>query len=144
MSLDHPPITGQFQQAATSSAALRKGAKPPPPFSLRLSAEERAELERRAGSKSLGAYIRAQLLGDAVTRRRASRQPAADQQTLARLLAELGKSRLSSNLNQLAKAANIGSLPVSPETEQALVAACEDVRRMRHALLSALGLRSEP
>ena len=54
------------------------------------------------------------------------------------MLAELGKSRLASNLNQLAKAANTGSLPVSPETEQALVQACEDVRRMRHALPAAL------
>ena len=59
-------------------------------------------------------------------------------------MAALGQSRLSSNLNQLAKSANSGSLPVSPETEQALVQACEDVRRMRHALLTALGLRSEP
>ena len=144
MSLDRPPITGEFQQATTPATSPPQGGKPPPPFSLRLSAEERAELIRRAGSKPLGAYIRAQLLGNVTTPRRTRRQPGADQQTLAKLLAELGKSRLSSNLNQLAKAVNMGSLPVSPETEQSLVQACEDVRRMRHALLSALGLRSEP
>ena len=133
MSLDHPPITGQFQRATAP-------ARTPPPFSLRLSADERAELIRRAGNKPLGAYIRAQLLGDITTPRRSRRQPGMDQQALAKLLAELGKSRLSSNLNQLAKAAHMGSLPVTPETEQALVQACDDVRRMRHALLSTLGL----
>ena len=144
MSLDRPPITGEFQQATTPAAPPHQEGKPPPPFSLRLSADERAELIRRAGSKPLGAYIRAQLLGNTASPRRASRQPAKDQQALAKLLAELGKSRLASNLNQLAKAANTGSLPVSPETEQALVQACEDVRRMRHALLTALGFRVEP
>ena len=144
MSIDRPPITGQFQQATTPAPSPSQAGKPPPPFSLRLSADERAELIRRAGNKPLGVYIRAQLLGSVTTPRRTRRQPGADQQTLARLLAELGKSRLASNLNQLAKAVNMGALPVSPETEQALAEACEDVRRMRHALLSALGLRSEP
>ncbi|WP_241117349.1 hypothetical protein [Achromobacter xylosoxidans] len=141
MSLDHPPITGEFQKVSTQTL---QGSKPPPPFSLRLSAEERTELIRRAGSKPLGVYIRAQLLGNVTTPRRTRRQPGADQQALARLLAELGQSKLSSNLNQLAKAANTGSLLVTMETEQALIEACEDVRRMRHALLTALGLRSEP
>lgn len=140
MSLDHPPITGQFQRATAPARTPPPGGKPPPPFSLRLSADERAELIRRAGNKPLGAYIRAQLLGDITTPRRSRRQPGMDQQALAKLLAELGKSRLSSNLNQLAKAAHMGSLPVTPETEQALVQACDDVRRMRHALLSTLGL----
>lgn len=141
MSLDHPPITGEFQRATTPAAPPHQKDRPPPPFSLRLSADERAELIRRAGSKPLGAYIRAQLLDGIATPRRASRQPAMDQQILARLLAELGKSRLASNLNQLAKAMNMGVLPVTTETEQALVQACEDVRLMRRALLSALGLR---
>ncbi len=76
MSLDHPPITGEFQRATTSAAPPHKKDKPPPPFSLRLSANERAELIRRAGNKPLGAYIRAQLLGGIDTPRRASRQPA--------------------------------------------------------------------
>ena len=144
MSLDRPPITGEFQQASTPAAPPPQGGKTPPPFSLRLSAAERAELIRRAGNKPLGAYIRAQVLEGVTTPRRSRRQPGMDQQSLAKLLAALGQSRLSSNLNQLAKSANSGSLPVSPETEQALVQACEDVRRMRHALLSALGFRVEP
>ncbi len=37
--------------------------KTPPPFSLRLSFEERARLERDAGDMPLGAYIRERLFG---------------------------------------------------------------------------------
>ncbi|MGF1623944.1 MAG: plasmid mobilization relaxosome protein MobC [Alphaproteobacteria bacterium] len=35
------------------------------------------------------------------------------------MLGELGRSRIANNLNQLARAANSGSLPVTPETVQA-------------------------
>ena len=51
----------------------------------------------------------------------------------------LGGSRLSSNLNQLAKAVNTGSLPVTPETEDDLKQACREVAEMRAELLRALG-----
>jgi hypothetical protein len=52
----------------------------------------------------------------------------------------LGQSRLSSNLNQLAKAVNTGSLPVTPETERELRQAARDVMVMRRMLIDALGL----
>jgi hypothetical protein len=51
----------------------------------------------------------------------------------------LGASRLSSNLNQLAKAVNTGSLPVSPEVEAELMEACQEVQELRADLLRALG-----
>ena len=38
-----------------------------------------------------------------------------DRQELAKLLGKLGKPRISQNINQLAKAANSGSLPVNHE-----------------------------
>lgn len=37
---------------------------------------------------------------------------------LALLLSELGQSRLASNINQLAKAANMGTLDITPEIER--------------------------
>jgi hypothetical protein len=55
----------------------------------------------------------------------------------------LGQSRLSSNLNQLAKAVNTGALPVTPETESEIVAACASVTAMRYDLLNALGLHGD-
>jgi hypothetical protein len=67
----------------------------------------------------------------------------ADRQSLARALALLGQSRLSSNLNQLAHLANIGALPVDPQTESELYAALAGVRELRGLLMRALGLRPD-
>ena len=64
-----------------------------------------------------------------------------DQRALAHVLSKLGQSRLANNLNQLAKAANTGSLPVTPETESALQAACRDIRAIKHVLMKALGIQ---
>ena len=55
----------------------------------------------------------------------------------------LGKSRLSSNLNQLARAVNSGSLPVSPETEKAILEACAEIKTMSNNLTKALGVEPE-
>jgi len=115
----------------------------PTPFSLRLTFDERAALEQSAGSRPLGAYIRSKLFSGAEKPRKArtrTRKPLKDEKALSELLGKLGESRrLASNLNQLAKATNSGSLPVTPDTEKALQAACNDVRVMRILLMRALG-----
>ena len=48
-------------------------------------------------------------------------------------------NKYAKNLNQLAKAVNTGSLPVTPETEADLKEACRDVAAMRADLMRALG-----
>ena len=112
----------------------------PPPFSIRFTFEERARLDAERGRSTLSAHIRDCLFGDDVTpRRKSGSSPVIDGEALGRLLGALGGSRLSNNLNQLAKAVNTGSLPVSPETEADIVAACEEVRALRADLLRALG-----
>lgn len=111
-----------------------------PPFSLRLSFEERAQLQEMAEGQPLGGYIRARLLGQQTKRRGSSIR---DREALAQVLGMLGQSRLSSNLNQLAKLANIGSLPLTPETEAELRAAAAEVMAIRRLLVSALGLKAE-
>jgi hypothetical protein len=114
--------------------------KYPPPFSLRLTYDERARLDAERGDKTLAAYIRERLFGDnAAPRKRRGNSPVGDKEALGRLVGALGQSRLSSNLNQLAKAVNTGSLPVTPETEAELIEACRDISEMRDALLAALG-----
>jgi hypothetical protein len=119
-------------------------AKRPAPFSLRLSAEERARLIEEAKGTPLGAYIRAKVLGTAPpVRMRRTGLAVKDRQALAQVLALLGQSRLSSNMNQLAHAANIGALPLTPETEADLCESLRDVRAMRRLLLVALGLNAE-
>lgn len=126
------------------------GAKPPhpysrnvKPFSLRLTADERARLTAEAGGEPLASYMRAKLLTGSNARPRRSGLPVDDARSLGQALALLGRSRLSSNLNQLAHLANIGALPVTPELESELAAALADIREIRRLLISALGLKPE-
>jgi hypothetical protein len=118
-----------------------KNSKLASPFSLRLTFKERSILEQAAGDMPL-AYIRSKLLNESEVPRRVrkrTRKPLKDEQAMALLLGELGKARLANNLNQLAKAVNIGSLSVTPDTEKALQRACAAVQDMRDLLLQALG-----
>src|SRR5690606_15875955 len=114
-------------------------------FSFRLTSEEHAALLRTAGDLPLGVFIRSKLFDEPLPeyRPRRPRQPVKDHQILVQLLGELGKARLANNINQLARAANTGSLPVTPETEEALQTACAEVIAMRAALMQALGFREE-
>ncbi len=121
--------------------------KRPPPFSLRLTPEERRALDARAEAcgLSLGGFIRACLFGQGNSAPQSqpprARLSITDRAALAAVLAQLGASRLASNVNQLAKAANAGSLPVTPDTEQALRAACADIRSLKSLLMRALGIQ---
>ena len=121
--------------------------KYPPPFSIRFTFEERARLDADRGPRALSTHIREKLFGDDTTpRKKPGNSPVGDAEALGRVLGALGASRLSSNLNQLAKAVNTGSLPVSPEVEAELMEACQEVQELRADLLRALGKmpRSEP
>ena len=60
---------------------------------------------------------------------------------LGQLLGEMGRARLANHLNPLAKAANTGCLPVTPDTEIALRDACAEVQAMCKTLLTVLGGR---
>lgn len=94
---------------------------------------------------SLGEYIRSRVFnGEAALRRTRGKHPVKDHEALGRVLGELGRSRLANNLNQLARAANTGSLPVTPETEAALQDACAAIQDIRADLVKALGLSPEP
>ncbi|MEO1091756.1 MAG: plasmid mobilization relaxosome protein MobC [Pseudomonadota bacterium] len=141
------------QQISTAPAgpAFRKATKGPsrkrrpvpPPFSLRLNADERARLERDAAGLPLGTHIKDKLFEDEArpTRRRAS-APVKDHAALAQVLGMLGAMRLANNLNQLAKAANIGTLPLTPEVEVDLTKACAAIFAIRAELMRALGYPS--
>src|SRR6476469_7777748 len=120
------PLSGVFQMGARPGQSQLKSDKRPPPFSLRLTFEERARLERDDGDMPLGAYIRSRLFGEPTPHRaaRKAKRPVKDHQALASVLGELGKRRIANNLNQLAKAVNSGSLPHTPETEKSLQEAC--------------------
>jgi hypothetical protein len=115
-----------------------------PPFSIRLSENERTRLEQESGGAPLGAYIKAKALGSALpVRMRRTGLALEDRAALAQLLALLGRSRLVTSLNEIAAAVSIGALSLDPETLADLAAAIREVREMRNLLLSALGLKPE-
>ena len=128
-----------FQKAA--GTPRQPSSQKPTPFSLRLSAEERAYLDELAGSRPLGSYIREKLLGERAETRRTLRKPKIQETQYAALLAALGESRLSSNLNQLAKHANMGTLDTGEDIEAQLQEAYMAILEMRKALFMALGLK---
>lgn len=113
------------------------------PFSLRLTKEERKQLEAQAGSLPLASYIKSVVLAsEAPKYRKKSKPPVADQQLLAEILARLGATRSASNLNQIAKAINQGTLYVDDELAADLNKACAEMAWMRVTLMQALGIKS--
>lgn len=116
--------------------------KRPAPFSIRLSADERAYLERKAGHRPLGRYIRAKLLGDGETPRKTSRAPSIDYAMLGQVLGVLGQSEIATHLCLLAMAAETGRLELEDADRIALNEACTDIREVRTLLVNALGLKT--
>lgn len=131
-------ISLTFTGVAKPNWTVRRRATSTRPFSIRLTPAERASLEEQAGRLPLGQHIRNVLLGDGVKKRRVARKPQLDDQRVAALLSGLGQSRLSSNLNQLAKSANMGTLEVDEDIRVQLQQACVAIVAMREALLIAL------
>lgn len=112
------------------------------PFAIRLTVDERRELERRAGEMALGGYIKAVLFADGdKRRRRGPRSPVKDHAKLAEVLACLGQSRLGETLQQLSQAVESGTLHVDDSVPIAVQRACEDIILVRLLLMQALGFQ---
>ena len=79
------------------------------PAQVRLTPDERAQLDAAAERAGLtvGAFIRQQCLGTPGPR--AARRPPVERAALAQLIGQLGKC--GSNLNQIARALNMGEEP---------------------------------
>jgi len=113
-----------------------------PPFSLRLTPDERHQLEAQAGAMPLASYIKSVVLADDAPKYRKRRKaPEAEQRLLAAILARLGQTRQANNLNQIAKHLNQGTLIVDEELAADLTAAIAEVAWMRTTLMNALGVR---
>lgn len=130
-----------FSDASAPDISIRpaRPKKRPAPFSLRLSYEERAQLETAAGNIPLGQYIKGRLFDGlpAVPRQRSAAK--IDKAAIANLLGRLGQSQLAVSMREIASAAHNGSLPVTPDLENELKAACGEISDVRRALLKALG-----
>lgn len=93
---------------------------------------------------SLGEYIRRRFSDERIPKRRTrGKHPVKYHVLLSYALGGLERSRLANNLNQLAKAANMENLVLTPETKTALLEACADIREMRDTLMRTLGLNKD-
>lgn len=120
------------------------GKKQLSPFCIRFTEQERKSLEQAAGDRALGAYIRWLIFKDELPAiRTRNKKPVKDHKQLSELIAVLGQSRIASNINQLAKAANSGSLPVNQDVLQSLEESIQAIRWMRETLIGALGLHAQ-
>lgn len=146
-------MTGAIQGKSSSKmqSAFRGAAQVAPgkqsgsasTVSVRLSATEREALEDAAGGTSLSAYIRKCMFGGStMPSRTAGKRPVRDHEALARVLAALGKSNLSRDLETLRWAEEDGVLVIDPETAILLQRATADIAAMRGDLIAALGLRN--
>lgn len=141
MSQPSQPIFTETFNSKAQNPKRHKSAKTSP-LCIRITDRERERLEQDAGDLPLSAYVRSRLFDAAVIApRRRMLRPVKDREALARVLGELGSARIANNLNQLARAANNGSLPFGHETARDLHDACVAVHAMRHDLLAALGMR---
>ena len=134
-----PDARGAFR-SSSATKGRGDGKETTKPLSVRFTDRERAFLRRKAQGKPIGTHIRDVVLADAPKKTHVAK---ADPQKLALVLSMLGKSRLSQNLNQLAKAVNTGTLDPTPEVEEQIITACAAVMAMRATLLEALGLKPE-
>jgi hypothetical protein len=103
------------------------------PFSLRLSFNERVELEQRSNDAglSMGGYCKFAIFEKPPPR--SARRPVRDRAELAKLLGAVGK--VGNNLNQIAHQLNVHGSIDMPELKQAL----EDLAQIRAQIMIALG-----
>ncbi|MEM7441562.1 MAG: plasmid mobilization relaxosome protein MobC [Pseudomonadota bacterium] len=110
------------------------------PLTLRLTPEERANLEELAAGMTLSAYIRACVFAkETKPRKSRPKSVVADKKAIAEALALLGQSRIANNLNQLAYHANIGALGIGEPEQAQINEAYEHVLAIRALLMKALG-----
>ncbi|MBL1420876.1 MAG: hypothetical protein COC24_010245 [Alphaproteobacteria bacterium] len=116
------------------------------PFSLRLTFEERAILKRNAGSMTLSAYIKSQIFPDnAAKYKKNSYAPKTSAKRLSQLLAKLGSSNITNNINVIASEINSGTLLFDEDIKSNINQACIDIQDMRILLMQGLGMKlSQP
>ena len=137
-------LASQFADAAAKPTKRKPKRRRPSSLSIRVSDEERAILEHKAGKRSLGAYVREKVLGDKqAPRRKGAGKPPVESILLGQVLGKLGKSEQVACLFLLLVAAEKNRVVLTETERTALHEACESVQEIRAALMSALGLRGD-
>jgi hypothetical protein len=148
MSHPSPPHLSEIFNALAVKPKRDKRVRSIPPVSIRVSAEEKAQLKQMAGNLALSAYIRQRLFGDTVKGRakrhqEKPKQPKFDHVEIARLLGMFGQSELARSMLALSLAVQAGQLVASSEVELQICRACEDIHEMRTVLITALKVKPQ-
>jgi hypothetical protein len=118
------------------------------PLSIRVTEEEKAWLQEMAGALAISGYIRQCLFRDTAAKRakrhqKKPRQPSMDVQEVGRLLGMFGRSELARSMLALSLAASQGNLNITPEMEERIEIACEEIHTIKLALIFALGVKPQ-
>lgn len=116
------------------------------PYSFRLTPQQRAFIKEQSQAAKMteSDWIRYILFSNAklieakqktVARRVSNRD-------LSQIIYLLGQSRIPNNLNQIAKAINMGTIIVSPDTERHIDESYRMVLWIRQTLIQQLGLKA--
>jgi len=116
--------------------------KRPPPLSVRLSPEQRAQLERDAVGMSLNAYVLSCLFC-ARPKRKRSHQPSKRDMAISRALRRLSHAGLAAYLTSQIVAQEEGRLRLSKREEVELRHAHGELGAVRRDLIVGLGLQAE-
>lgn len=127
-----------------SNAAKKEKQKRAAPLSLRLSSEQRNELEQFAGELPLGSYIKEQLFKGSTKPRsfRARGGAVEDRKLLGQVLRALGSANIIKTIGNLRDADDNQVLIMSDAANFAVHQACRDIAIMRRDLVVALGLKA--
>lgn len=113
-------------------------------YTVRYSDKERKKVQANAEAMKLptSTYIRISSLSDDSRHlKRFELSTTQERKEYAQILAALGKSRISQNLNQIAYAINTGTLVLSPDVVSQITEACETLQWIRRSLIKKMGLR---
>lgn len=114
-------------------------------FSMRLTPSERLLGDERAAALgiSLSALVRLRVFSkDFEESFKLLMMHEYERKELAQILAALGQSRVASNINQIAKAMNMGMLHVTPDVIAQVNEAVDMVKWIRNKLILKLGVRA--
>lgn len=135
-------LKNAFNSVNGQTKRRRKRKRSPKPVFVRVTSEERDQLEKNAGDLTISAYVRSRCIGSAAEPHRTrGKKPVKDYEALCQVLGALGKSKLPNNVNQIAKAINTGTLELPEVTEAAMLEAAYNIAYIRLTLIKALGLQ---
>lgn len=134
-----PNLETDFETVAKPQAVKKKRLAP---LSVRLSAEQRKQLERDAVDMSLNAYVLSKLFDSKNTKRK-SRMPTKRDKAIASALRRLAHSGMASFLTSQIVAQEEGRLMLCKTEEAQLREAHAECFRIRQDLIEAMGLEAD-